>query len=252
MQQIFANQLRQTREMDTRAVKPLTKEVGFRPLLRDWLSTWGTAWPHPHFLFHSWQGLNTANQQMVWKKLCLGWTLNTQKSQATGWWQAGLEALTISQGFQATTVNVVSDYAVRSTWDTFEIYFMHKSPNWITFSVIWKRTCVYLFGTLGHWFCRTKCYRSELHTQNKPLTAEKNWADFLLVYRWQNSSKKQLQAAQRKPGFYLFLCICAWPWGKFLQGPKILNYEVERLGSRTDAGMVSRFPSDMGILWFWN
>lgn len=210
MQQIFANQLRQTREnvsgaMDTCAVKPLTKEVGFRPLLRDWLSTWGTTWPHSHFLFHSWQGLNIANQQMVWKKLCLGWRLNTQKSQATGWWQAGLEALTISQGFQATAVNVVRDYTVRGTWDTFEIHFMHKSPNWITFSVIWKRTCVYLFGTLGHWFCRTKCYRSELHTQNKPLTAEKNWVDFLHRTLLKNSSK-QCKGNLDSTRFFAYVC----------------------------------------------
>lgn len=139
------------------------------------------------------------------KKLCLGWTLNTQKSQATGWWQAGLEALTISQGFQATAVNVVRDYTVRGTWDTFEIHFMHKSPNWITFSVIWKRTCVYLFGTLGHWFCRTKCYRSELHTQNKPLTAEKNWADFLHRTLLKNSSK-QCKGNLDSTRFFAYVC----------------------------------------------
>lgn len=149
MQQIFANQLRQTREnvsgaMDTCAVKPLTKEVGFRPLLRDWLSTWGTTWPHSHFLFHSWQGLNIANQQMVWKKLCLGWTLNTQKSQATGWWQAGLEALTISQGFQATAVNVVRDYTVRGTWDTF--YAQISQLNYI-FSYLEKNLCLLIWNT---------------------------------------------------------------------------------------------------------
>ena len=112
-----------------------------------------------------------------------------------------------------------------------------------TFQLSAKLTWVYSLGTFGCWSCINKVtiQNSTPRTANHPQLRKV----ILVLYSFSGhgSSKKQLQAVQRKSRFHFLLqIICVTTQGNSLQGPNALGCEVKRLGSRAEAGLTPRSP----------